>query len=77
MLRSSNQVSRGLDDLGIRPLTWGYTVSEGGLEPALAWYITETVIHHHSKLAQPRAARAGISPPRGGGRPSRLRSPGA
>jgi len=56
-------------------VTW--YVSEGGLGPVPGWYITETVIHHHPKLTQPRAGRAGISPLRAGGSASRLRSPGA
>jgi len=43
------------------------SVSEGGLEHPFEWYVTETVIHHHYKLTQPRPCRAGISPARGGG----------
>ena len=35
-------------------------VSEGGLEPSRRWYITETVIHHRSKLT--RQGRPGWHP---------------
>ena len=76
-MTSVNSVSRPAANGVSGPVTWGNVVSEGGLGPVPGWYITETVIHHHPKLAQPRAGRAGISPPRGGGSASRLRSPGA
>jgi len=34
------------------------------------------VIYHHYKLTQPRPCRVSISPARGGGSATRLRSPG-
>jgi len=37
--------------------SWGFNVSEGGLEHPFEWYITETVIHHHYKLTRPRPCR--------------------
>src|SRR5580698_9827137 len=37
-----------------------YSVSEGGLEPPYRWYITESVIHHKSKLTRRRSARRRI-----------------
>jgi hypothetical protein len=43
---------RAVSGLGEISPVW---VSEGGLGPVPGWYITETVIHHHPKLAQPRA----------------------
>ena len=51
-------------------------VSEGGLGPRSWWYSPERGIHHQSKLTQPRACRAGISPARGGGSATRLRISG-
>ena len=37
-----------------------FWVSEGGLEPPSWWYITETVIHHRSKVARRRFPRPAI-----------------
>ena len=42
-------------------------MSEGGLEPPPWWYITRSVIHHHSKLTRQRPARARISQTTRGG----------
>jgi len=52
MLRSIKAVSRALDDLALRPLTWENSVSEGGLDPRRWWYIPELGIHHQPKLTQ-------------------------
>jgi hypothetical protein len=52
MPSSVNRVSRLTAGPGIRPLTWGNIVSEGGLGPRPWWYIPEPGIYHHSKLTR-------------------------
>ena len=51
-------------------------VSEGGLGPRSWWYIPESGIYHQPELTQLKPCRAGISPARGGGSATRLRSLG-
>jgi hypothetical protein len=40
--------------------SWGFNVSEGGLEPPFGWYTTESVVYHQSKLTQQGPVRIGI-----------------
>ncbi len=69
-------VSQGLNYLAFRALTWGNTVSEGGLGHRSWCCITESVIHHHSKLTrQGPSGRAFLG--RAAAPPDRMTNPSA